>query len=398
MDLKPLASLMTTNTTCTIVLVDVCNRPVMNLHRVPPHVSIADVKKKISERLKEVGSNLPADLMILKFGEDASTLMEDEKPLNAYNTMGLSRIQVQIIKRLKFDINVVAIKPEGKCLCFKTGSREQMPFQVRVPSSCYIKQLRMEIARRMNCNVDRHDLELFADAELQELIVVEGTCRARGIVNESTVYIKYYPNFDLNNLAPLEIPRPPVEAEAKKTGAEPAAEQKQTEDILTATTDADEDKTEPKTALQLEFEKRAGVGFYYDCFIHCLPSSKAPFEHQQPGYSPSAMDVAGLPAEVNYKSFQTFLTGALHAEDLAESFQEFFSLFDTQASGDLTAKQLCNILQMYGNEPLSRAEAEKFTKMIMDKDSVLPIKVAVERQVKAEESCSHSLTFCVYTF
>lgn len=33
-----------------------------------------------------------------------------------------------------------------------------------------------------------------------------------------------------------------------------------------------------------------------------------------------------------------------------------------QATGDLSAKQLCNIVQMYGDEPLTKAEAEKFTK------------------------------------
>lgn len=39
--------------------------------------------------------------------------MEDERALNTYNTMGLSRIQVQIIKRQTFDVNVVVIKREG---------------------------------------------------------------------------------------------------------------------------------------------------------------------------------------------------------------------------------------------------------------------------------------------
>ena len=47
----------------TIVLVDVNGRALMNLHRVPQHVTVSDVKNKISERLKEVGRNLPADLM-----------------------------------------------------------------------------------------------------------------------------------------------------------------------------------------------------------------------------------------------------------------------------------------------------------------------------------------------
>ncbi|KAL8274433.1 hypothetical protein Esti_001593 [Eimeria stiedai] len=413
---KPRASVLNAGNTCTIVLVDVCNRPIMNLHRVPLYVTISDVKNKISDRLKEVGRNLPADLMILNFGENAQTVMEDTHPLTTYNTMSLSRIQVQIVRRVRFDIIVVVIKPETKCMCITKSKREELPFQVRVPSSCYMKQLRMEIARRMNCNVDRHELELFADAQLQELIAIEGTCRARGIAHESTVYTKFPLNFDLNNLAPLEIPRQPVDSDGKKADGETQAEPKPAEDILAASTDAEEEKAETKTALQLDFEKKAGVGK--------LLCSRASSSMIPPGYSPSAKDVALLPATVDYKAFQSFLTGALHAEDLAESFQEFFALFDTQAMGDLSAKQLCNITQMYGDEPLSKEEAEKFTKsvscavysncddltalnrmhggvgafsaslpfeylqglllsprMIMEQDSVLPIKVIVERQV-----------------
>ncbi|KAL8443348.1 hypothetical protein Emed_006872 [Eimeria media] len=369
---KPRASVMSSGNTCTIVLVDVCNRPIMNLHKVPQYVTIMDVKKKISERLKEVGRNLPADLMILNFGEEAQTVMEDTKPLTAYNTMGLSKIQVQIVRRTRFDINVVVVKPETKCMCITKSKQEELPFQVRVPSSCYVKQLRMEIARRMNCNVDRHDLELFADAQLQEQIIIEGTCRARGISHESTVYTKFPPNFDLNNLAPLEIPRQPVDADGKKTEGETSADQKPAEDILAASTDAEEEKVETKTALQLDFEKRAGKS-------QAMSSAEAADFARKLGYSPSAKDVAALPATVDYKSFQSFLTGALHAEDLAESFQEFFALFDTQATGDISAKQLCNILQMYGDEPLTKEEADRFTQMIMNKDSVVPIKVVVAR-------------------
>lgn len=47
----------------TVVLVDINNRPIMNLHKVPQHVCVSNVKKKISDRLREVGRNLPADLM-----------------------------------------------------------------------------------------------------------------------------------------------------------------------------------------------------------------------------------------------------------------------------------------------------------------------------------------------
>lgn len=94
----------------------------------------------------------------------------------------------------------------------------------------------------------------------QEHIIVEGTCRARGITENSTVYTKCPPNFDVNNLAPLDIPR---QAYAKKAEVEvegePAAEPKPTEDILTDSTEAEEDKTEAKTALQIDFEKTAGV-------------------------------------------------------------------------------------------------------------------------------------------
>lgn len=56
------------------------------------------------------------------------------------------------------------------------------------------------------------------------------------------------------------------------------------------------------------------------------------------GYSPSSKDAASLPTQVDYKAFQTFLTGALHAEDLAEAFQQFFALFDTQVTTCFTVQ------------------------------------------------------------
>lgn len=59
----PRASVLNFGSTCTIVLVDIENRPIMNLHKVPLHVLVIDIKLKISDRLKEVGRNLPADLM-----------------------------------------------------------------------------------------------------------------------------------------------------------------------------------------------------------------------------------------------------------------------------------------------------------------------------------------------
>lgn len=40
--------------------------------------------------------------------------MEEERPLTFYNTMGLSKVQVQISKRHKFDINVVVVKREQR--------------------------------------------------------------------------------------------------------------------------------------------------------------------------------------------------------------------------------------------------------------------------------------------
>lgn len=48
---------------CTVVLVDANNRPMMNLHKVPLHVCVLDIKTKVSDRLKEVGRSLAADLM-----------------------------------------------------------------------------------------------------------------------------------------------------------------------------------------------------------------------------------------------------------------------------------------------------------------------------------------------
>ena len=47
---------------------------------------------------------------ILKYGEAAEEEMDNARLLSSYNTMGLSKIQVQISKRQKFDINVVAVK------------------------------------------------------------------------------------------------------------------------------------------------------------------------------------------------------------------------------------------------------------------------------------------------
>ncbi|XP_026190726.1 uncharacterized protein LOC34618095 [Cyclospora cayetanensis] len=363
----------------TIVLVDVNGRPTMNLHRVPQHVCVGDVKNKISERLLEVGRNLPPDLIILNYGENADIEMENSAPLNKYNTMGLSKIQVQIVKRHKAEINVVVIKPEKQCLCIKTSSREELPFQVLVPGSCYIKQLRMEIARRMNCNIDRHSLELFYDPNLQMHVIVEGTCRASGIVHGCTVYMKLYPNFDVNNLAPLEAPRTPAAGSGDKKQGDEAAEgeQKGEEGLLTESTEAEEVKEAPKSALQLDFEKKAGKSL-------AMPVTQAAEFARKLGYSPAQSDLVGLPGQVDYKGFQTFLTCSLHAEDLAESFQEFFSTFDIQATGDLTAKQLCNIVQMYGDEPLSKAEAEKFTKIIMQGHSAMPIRVVVDRIMEGQ--------------
>lgn len=42
--------------------------------------------------------------------------------------------------------------------------------------------------------------------------------------------------------------------------------------------------------------------------------------------------MAALSSGIDYKTFQNFLTGALHAEDNTEAFKDFFSLFDTQVS------------------------------------------------------------------
>lgn len=96
----------------------------------------------------------------------------------------------------------------------------------------------------------------------QEHIVIEGTCRARGINHLGTVYTRFPPNFDINNLAPLEVPRETVAdgaAKKEEQATSAAVEQKPAEDILTDTTEAEEDKGAPKSAIQLDFEKAAGV-------------------------------------------------------------------------------------------------------------------------------------------
>lgn len=101
---------------------------------------------------------------------------------------------------------------------------------------------------------------------VKEAIPVEGTMRAHGITHKTKLYIVAPPNFDINGLASLEIERPKKGDNPQEVKAEDVKE-----DILTETTDADDVKTEAKTPIQLEFEKKAGV--------NCNESSSDPFRH-----------------------------------------------------------------------------------------------------------------------
>ncbi|CDJ57759.1 myosin light chain 2, putative [Eimeria maxima] len=127
----------------------------------------------------------------------------------------------------------------------------------------------------MNCGVDRHDVELFFDADLQEHVLMEGTCRAQEIGHLGTIYTKCPLNFNINNLAPLEVPREETAAAAAAAGDTAAAQQQQdataaaaaaaaadnktAADILTESTEAEEEKGAPKSAMQIDFEKTAGI-------------------------------------------------------------------------------------------------------------------------------------------
>lgn len=108
--------------------------------------------------------------------------MEDSRSLSSYNTMGLSKVQVCITKRYKFDITVVAKSRKKnlfgrgtwctfcsavtnllqgftctlllaycasaavKCLCISKKAAEENEFDVRVPYGLYVKQLRVRLS------------------------------------------------------------------------------------------------------------------------------------------------------------------------------------------------------------------------------------------------------------
>lgn len=95
----------------------------------------------------------------------------------------------------------------------------------------------------------------------KEAIPIEGTMRAHGITHKTKLYIVAPPNFDIKNLASLEIERSKKGSSPQEVKAEEAEENK-TEDILTEATDAEEVKAEAKTPIQLEFEKKAGVSLF----------------------------------------------------------------------------------------------------------------------------------------
>lgn len=62
---------------------------------------------------------------------------------------------------------------------------------------------------------------------------------------------------------------------------------------------------------------------------------------------------------MNYQLFLNFLEQCTHPEDNAEYMFSFFEQYDATGSGFLTKKQLCNLLQTWG-EVLSSQEIEAF--------------------------------------
>ncbi|PHJ20123.1 myosin light chain 2, partial [Cystoisospora suis] len=128
---------------CTIVLLDGNKRPMMNLHKVPSIATVQQIKKKVSERLKEVGRSLSAEAMILYVGEsrDEANEMRNEECLSTYNTLGVSRFTVTIIRRTRLELQIVLIRPEQKCLCIVKQKPHREEFPVTVPMAYSVPQL-----------------------------------------------------------------------------------------------------------------------------------------------------------------------------------------------------------------------------------------------------------------
>nr|CEL64773.1 TPA: myosin light chain 2, putative [Neospora caninum Liverpool] len=356
---KRLASRVGTPGICTVVLIDKTQRPIMNLHKVPLSATIWAIKTKVSERLKEVGRSLSAEAMVLHVESGGtSTAMDNDEFLSTYNTLGVSRFTVIISRRTKMELQVVLSRPEKKCLCITKQKKEQEEFPVHIPLAYTTHQLRLYITETMNCNTPKKDFKLYYDEAMQDAFPEEGVVGSLGIAEKTRLYALMPPGFDITK---IEYPV----IEGKKQDAVATAEPETlTEAAPTAPAGSE------KSQQEKEFEARAMGGL--------MPQQDAGDYARSLGFSPSKKEVASLPEKVDYKAFQDFLGVAMHPDDTQESFRIFFSSFDNQGTGDLSKKQVCNILQMWGDEPLSPAEAAAFCELVMGKENSISIKVLVD--------------------
>ncbi|PHJ17568.1 myosin light chain [Cystoisospora suis] len=197
----------------------------------------------------------------------------------------------------------------------------------------------------MNCGVSRKDLVMYWDENLQDRFPTEGSLRQLGIEDKSSIYLAMPPNFDINN-----IEFPVLDGEGKKAAEGAGAEGGGATALIEESAPASVDEG---SALKKEFEKRAKKGM--------MPRNDVGNYARSLGYAPSMKEIASLPDKgVDFKSFQEFLAVAMHPDDTQESFKSFFSAFDTQATGDLSYDQVTNILQLWGDEPLTSSEAKAF--------------------------------------
>eukprot|EP00920_Eleutheroschizon_duboscqi_P020027 GHVT01047816.1.p2 GENE.GHVT01047816.1~~GHVT01047816.1.p2 ORF type:complete len:103 (+),score=17.73 GHVT01047816.1:1537-1845(+) len=79
------------------------------------------------------------------------------------------------------------------------------------------------------------------------------------------------------------------------------------------------------------------------------------------GLAPSYADQKKFEAENgtdwDYKTYRRYMAANLHQEDSPDGFAEAFSLFDPSNTGELSKKQMMNILMTFG-EPLTEKEAQ----------------------------------------
>ncbi|EPT32167.1 myosin light chain 2, putative [Toxoplasma gondii ME49] len=356
---KRLASRVGTPGICTVVLIDKSQRPIMNLHKVPLSATVWAIKSKVSERLKEVGRSLSAEVMLLHVESGGtSTEMTNDECLSTYNTLGISRFTVIISRRTKVELEVVLSRPEKKCLCITKQKKEQEEFPVNIPLGYSTQQLRLYITETMNCDVQKKDFKLFYDEAMQDAFPEEGTMRSLGLADKTRLHALMPPGFDISKI------QYPV-LDAKKAGAAPTTEPETLTEAAPAAVAGSE-----KTQQEKDFDARAKGG--------SMPQQDAGDYARSLGFAPSNKEIASLPEKVDYKTFQDFLGVAMHPDDTQESFRSFFSSFDTQATGDLSKKQVCNILQMWGEEPLSPAEAAAFCELAMGKENTISITVLID--------------------